>query len=95
MQQVRHVAHLARLELSDDQVDHLSLDLSAILDYVDQLNRLDTDGIEPTTHPLPIHSVFRDDETTPSLDTESALKNAPQRERTFFRVPKVIDRGDA
>ena len=92
-QQVRHVAHLARLKLTDEQVDRLSAELSAILDYVDQLNRLDTDDVEPTAHPLPIRNVFRDDEVEPSLDPETALANAPQREGTFFRVPKVLDQG--
>ena len=89
--QVRHVAHLARLRLTDDQVDRLSAELSAILDYVDQLNRLDTNDVEPTAHPLPIRNVFRDDQAQPSFDPETALANAPQRERTFFRVPKVLD----
>ena len=91
--QVRHVAHLARLELTDEQVDRLSTELSAILDYVDQLNRLDTDDVEPMAHPLPVHNVFRDDEVEPSLDPETALANAPQREGTFFRVPKVLNQG--
>ena len=91
--QVRHVAHLARLELTDEQVDRLSTELSAILDYMDQLNRLDTEGVEPTAHPLPIRNVFRDDEVEPSLDPETALANAPQREGTFFRVPKVLNQG--
>ena len=91
--QVRHVAHLARLELTDEQVDRLSTELSAILDYVDQLKCLDTNDVEPTAHPLPIRNVFRDDEVEPSLDPETALANAPQREGTFFRVPKVLNQG--
>lgn len=94
-QQVRHVAHLARLELTDEQVDRLSAELSAILDYMDQLNRLDTDDVEPTAHPLPVRNVFRNDEVEPSLDPETALANAAQREGTFFRVPKVLDQDDA
>lgn len=93
--QVRHVAHLARLELTDEQVDRLSVELSAILDYVAQLDRVDTEGVEPTAHPLPIRNVLRDDRVSTSLDPQSALANAPDREGTFFRVPKVLDQGNA
>ncbi len=93
--QVRHVAHLARLELTDEQVDRLSVELSAILDYVAQLDRVNTEGVEPTAHPLPIRNVLRDDLVSTSLDPQIALGNAPDREGTFFRVPKVLDQGSA
>lgn len=94
-QQVRHVAHLARLKLSDDEVSRFSRDLSDILDYVDQLNRLDTEGVEPTAHPLPVRNVLRPDQVRESIDPEQAVGNAPQREGTFFRVPKVLDQDSA
>ncbi len=90
-EQVRHVAHLARLRLTAEQVDRLAVELSAILDYMAQLNRVDTESVEPTAHPLPIRNVLRDDEVASSLDPETALGNAPQREGTFFRVPKVLN----
>ncbi len=94
-QQVRHVAHLARLELTDQEVDNLSRELSAILEYVDQLRQLDTTEVEPTTHPLGIRNVFRADQVRPSLDPEQALANAPQRQQTYFRVPKVLEQDSA
>ena len=90
-QQVRQVAHLSRIRLSDAEVSRLGSELSVILDYMGQLNQLDTDGVEPTAHPLPIRNVFRPDEPHPSIDPDDALANAPQREGTFFRVPKVLD----
>ena len=90
-QQVRQVAHLSRIRLSDAEVSRLGSELSVILDYMGQLNQLDTDGVEPTAHPLPIRNVFRQDEPHPSIDPEDALANAPQRQGTFFRVPKVLD----
>jgi aspartyl-tRNA(Asn)/glutamyl-tRNA(Gln) amidotransferase subunit C len=94
-QTVRHVAHLSRLKLTDEEVNRLSTELSAIIDYFDQLQRLPTDGVEPTAHPLSMRNVFRDDLVQESLDAEQALANAPQREQTFFRVPKVLDQDGA
>lgn len=94
-QEVRHVAHLSRLRLGDQEIRRLSRELSAILDYMDQLNRLDTAEVEPTAHPLPVRNVFREDRTQESLGPDSALANAPQREGTFFRVPKVLDQDSA
>ena len=89
--QVRHVAKLARLDLTDDEVARFSTQLSDILGYVEKLNELDTDSVEPLAHCLPIHNVFRDDIVTESLDTELALKNAPQHFENFFKVPKILD----
>ncbi len=89
--QVRHVAELARLKLTDEQVGQFTRELSAILDYVAQLNEVDTSQVEPTAHPLPLRNVVRDDRPAPSLDPAIALANAPQSEKTFFRVPKVLD----
>ena len=89
--QVRHVAKLARLDLTDDEVARFSTQLSAILGYVEKLNELDTDSVEPLAHCLPIHNVLREDVVTESLDTALALKNAPQHFETFFKVPKILD----
>jgi aspartyl-tRNA(Asn)/glutamyl-tRNA(Gln) amidotransferase subunit C len=88
---VRWVAHLARLELSDAELATMTRQLSAILDYVQQLQAVPTEGVEPLAHPLPIHNVFRDDEPAPSLSVEDALKNAPQRQGDFYSVPAVLD----
>ncbi len=93
--QVRHIAMLSRLELSDAEVAEFSGQLSAILAYVEQLNQLDTDGIEPTAHPLPLRNVFRPDEPHEPLNTGDALANAPQRAGNFFKTPKVIEQDSA
>jgi len=90
-EQVRHVAHLARLKLTDAEAARFGQQLSAILGYIEQLNELDTSDVPPTAHALPIHNVFREDTVTNSLAPEIALANAPQREGDFFAVPKVLD----
>jgi len=89
--QVRHVAKLARLGLTDKEVARFSTQLSAILDYMEKLNELDTDSVEPLAHCLPIYNVFREDTVAESLGAELALKNAPQHFENFFKVPKILD----
>jgi aspartyl-tRNA(Asn)/glutamyl-tRNA(Gln) amidotransferase subunit C len=89
--QVRWVAHLARLELSDDELETMTRQLSRILDYVDQLQQVNTEGVEPLAHPLPIHNIFRDDDPRPSLPVAEALANAPERHGDFYSVPAVLD----
>jgi aspartyl-tRNA(Asn)/glutamyl-tRNA(Gln) amidotransferase subunit C len=88
---VRWVAHLARLELSDAELESMARHLSTILDYVDQLQQINTDNVEPLAHPLMIHNVFREDEPAPSLPVDAALANAPKREGDFYSVPAVLD----
>ena len=88
---VRWVAHLARLQLTDAELATMTRQLSAILDYVDQLKQVNTDGVEPLAHPLPVQNVFRDDEPAPSLPVEAALANAPDRHGDFYGVPAVLD----
>ena len=95
-EQVRWVAHLARLELDDAALAKMARQLSDILAYVDQLRQVNTDGVEPLAHPLPVHNVFRDDEPGPSLPADEALANAPDRRTdakgdTFYGVPAVLD----
>ena len=89
---VRKVAKLARLELADADLARLQPQLSAILDYVDQLKQLNTEGIEPLAHPLPIANAFRDDVPTPSLSVDDALANAPHRIGDYFGVPAVFEK---
>jgi aspartyl-tRNA(Asn)/glutamyl-tRNA(Gln) amidotransferase subunit C len=89
--QVRKVAKLSRLDLTEAEVEEFTDQLSAILDYVEKMNKLDTEGIEPLAHCLPISNVFRDDCIVESLGTEKALANAPQRDGEFFKVPKILD----
>lgn len=88
---VRHIGHLARLKLSEPEVAMFGRQLSDILRYMDKLNELDTTDVEPTAHPLPIRNVFGEDEPHEPLTPERALANAPQREGSFFAVPKVLD----
>ena len=88
---VRKVARLARLELSEADLARMTDQLSQILEYVAQLNELDTDGVEPLAHPLPIANVFRPDEPAPSLSPDAALQNAPNRVDNYFGVPAVFD----
>ena len=89
--QVRRVAQLSRLELSDDEVSQFSTQLSAIVEYIEKLNELDTDGVEPLAHCLPVHNVLREDVLRPSLSNDAALANAPEREDEYFKVPKILD----
>jgi aspartyl-tRNA(Asn)/glutamyl-tRNA(Gln) amidotransferase subunit C len=87
----RWIAHLARLELTDAELQTISRQLSDILDYIQQLNKVDTEGVEPLAHPLPIQNVFRPDEPAPSLTVDEALANAPRRIGPFYGVPAVFD----
>ena len=90
-EQVQHVAKLARLSLSDDEVATFTGQMADILAYVEKLNELDTDGIVPTSHAVPMENAFRDDVVQPSIGADAALANAPDRVGDFFRVPKVIE----
>jgi len=90
-EQVRKVAKLARLELTDAEIQEFTGQLGAILGYVDKLSELDTTDVEPLAHCLPISNVFRKDEVRDSLGTERVLANAPQRDGSFFKVPKILD----
>ncbi|HIJ53606.1 MAG TPA: Asp-tRNA(Asn)/Glu-tRNA(Gln) amidotransferase subunit GatC [Planctomycetes bacterium] len=89
--QVRKVARLSRLELTDTEVEEFTGQLSAILDYVEKMNELDTTNVQPLAHCLPISNVLRRDIVKESLGTEKVLANAPQRDEEFFKVPKILD----
>lgn len=88
---VEHVAALARLELEDEEKARITDQLNAVLAYVEKMNELDTDGVEPTTHVLKPVNVLREDEVRPSWPLESVLKNAPDEEDGQFRVPAVLE----
>jgi len=88
---VRHVARLARLALTDEELERMREQLDAILAYIDKLRELDVEGVEPTSHAVPLVNVMRDDEITPSLSQDAALANAPDRAGEFFRVPRIIE----
>ncbi len=89
--QVRRVALLSRLELSDKEVAQFSTQLSNIVEYIEKLNELDMDNVEPLAHCLPIHNVLREDIPRPSLTNDQAMVNAPQRHDEYFKVPKILD----
>jgi aspartyl-tRNA(Asn)/glutamyl-tRNA(Gln) amidotransferase subunit C len=91
LDQVRWVAHLARLDLSEAELETMTRQLGAILEYVDQLQKINTDDVEPLAHPLPIHNVFREDEPAPCLPVDVALQNAPDRRGDFYGVPAVLE----
>ena len=86
-EEVLHVARLARLELSDAEVERFAEQLSAILEAVGKVGELDLSGVEPTAHPLDLSNVWAEDEPRPSLSVDEALANAPDREGDSFRVP--------
>jgi len=89
--EVEHVARLARLALDDDEKERMRSQLDAILGYVEQLRRVNTDGVEPTAHVLPLVNVLRDDEVRPSYPVEAMLANAPDAQDGQFRVPRILE----
>ena len=89
--EVQHVARLARLHLTDEEAERMREQLDAILAYIDKLRELDVEGVEPTSHVVPLVDVLRDDENTPCLPQEAALANAPDRAGEFFRVPRILE----
>jgi len=90
LREVRHVADLARLELTEGEELRMTKQMNSILSYVDKLNELDTIGVTPTTHAIQLENVFRQDLVISSVDREAALVNAPQSDGANFIVPKVI-----
>lgn len=90
-QDVEHVARLARLELTAAEKDRMSRELDGILTYIDKLRALDTAGVEPTSHAVPVSNVMRDDVPRPSLPRTEILANAPDLQGDLFRVPRIIE----
>lgn len=91
LDEVRHVAELARLELTEEEVRAFVKDLSDILRYVDKLQQLDTSDVEPTLHVVPLQNVMREDRVLPSLSVDEVMSNAPDRSGDFFRVPRILE----
>lgn len=89
--EVEHVARLARLALDADEKDRMRSQLDAILGYVEQLRRVETAGVEPTAHVLPLVNVMRDDEVRPSYPADAMLANAPDAQAGQFRVPRILE----
>ena len=90
VKEVDHIAKLARLEFTDEEKEKLTHQLNSILVYMEQLNKLDTQNVEPLSHVIDLENVLREDVVRPGLSTEDALRNAPSKTEKFFKVPKVI-----
>ncbi|MBT8211741.1 MAG: Asp-tRNA(Asn)/Glu-tRNA(Gln) amidotransferase subunit GatC [Acidimicrobiia bacterium] len=88
---IAKVARLARLALSDEELATVGEQLTDILEHAAEVQALPTDGVPPTSHPIPMVNSFRDDEVTPSLDREEVLSQAPDAIDGYFRVPRILD----
>ncbi len=91
LKDVEHIASLAKLEFNTGELEEFTVELNKILEYVEKLNELDTENVEPLSYPVPAQNVFRDDILVESLPREKALENAPEKDEQFFKVPKVIN----
>ena len=89
--EVQHIANLSRLSLTEEETELYSGQLSSILEYVEKLNEIDTEKVEPTSHIIEMKNVMREDRNWNSLATDLALANAPDRKDDFYRVPKIIE----
>jgi aspartyl-tRNA(Asn)/glutamyl-tRNA(Gln) amidotransferase subunit C len=90
-EQVAHVAHLARLQLSEAEQAQFTAQLGAILDYIEQLNEVPTDGVAPTSHVLDLVNVFREDRAQQTITVDEALRNAPQSAHQYVVVPRIVE----
>ena len=88
---VRSVARLARLQLANEEIERFTQQLGDILTYVEQLDEIDTEGVEPMAHPIELSNVLRADQTRDSLPREAALGNAPQADGKYFLVPQILE----
>jgi aspartyl-tRNA(Asn)/glutamyl-tRNA(Gln) amidotransferase subunit C len=88
--EIRHVANLARLNMDEGNLDRFADQIGKILDYVDTLDQVDTQGIEPTSHAISLTNAFREDVLTGHIDRDAALTNAPEKEDGYFIVPKIV-----
>ncbi|WP_347861437.1 Asp-tRNA(Asn)/Glu-tRNA(Gln) amidotransferase subunit GatC [Salimicrobium sp. PL1-032A] len=89
--QVKHVANLARLSITEEEAQTFTKQLDDIITYAEQLNELDTEGVEPTTHVLDLKNVMRKDEPKEWINKEDALKNAPEQQDGQFKVPSILE----
>jgi aspartyl-tRNA(Asn)/glutamyl-tRNA(Gln) amidotransferase subunit C len=89
--EVEKVAKLARLQLSEAELDEFTEQLGSVIEYVEKMNKLDTDQVEPLAHCLPVSNVFREDVVKESLGPEKTLANAPDNDGEFFKVPRILD----
>ncbi|MEZ6129480.1 MAG: Asp-tRNA(Asn)/Glu-tRNA(Gln) amidotransferase subunit GatC [Planctomycetaceae bacterium] len=94
-EEVSKVASLARLSLSEDELVTYGEQLTKILSYVDVLNEVDVEGVEPMPHAIDLRNVFREDQRQPSLNRTAALANAPKTDGSYFQVPQILEQKDA
>ena len=88
---VKYVAHLARMQVSDEEVALFEPQLAHILEHVQTLTELDVEGVEPTAHAVPVHNVYREDQTTASLPHADVMANAPHSRNGLFMVPRILE----
>ncbi|MCW1928347.1 Asp-tRNA(Asn)/Glu-tRNA(Gln) amidotransferase subunit GatC [Bhargavaea beijingensis] len=88
--QVKHVANLARLAITEEEAEYYTGKLATIIEFAEQLNEVDTAGVEPTTHPVPLVNVFREDKPVKGLDRDLMLKNVPEHEDGMVKVPSIL-----
>lgn len=88
---INHIAKLARLSLTDEERELFNEQIQSILDYVEKLNELDTDEVEPTSHVISLSNVTREDAPVPCLERITMLSNAPDHTESFYRVPRIIE----
>ncbi|NLP44468.1 MAG: Asp-tRNA(Asn)/Glu-tRNA(Gln) amidotransferase subunit GatC [Peptococcaceae bacterium] len=88
--EVEHVADLARLKLTEQEIELYTEQLNSILEYAAKLQQIDTTNVEPTAHAVQLYNVLREDEITDSMETEKVFENAPWAEDGYFRVPKIV-----
>lgn len=88
---IEYVGILAKLELDEEEKEAAKKDMGRMLDYIDKLNELDTDGVEPMSHVFPVYNVFREDVVTNGDDRDQILKNAPESKDGAFKVPKTVE----
>ena len=91
LKDVQHIANLARLTFDEQEMESYQYQLSRILDYIEKLNQLDTEGVPPTSHVIPIRNVMKPDEKRDLFQREDIMANAPSTEQGYFEVPKVIE----
>jgi aspartyl-tRNA(Asn)/glutamyl-tRNA(Gln) amidotransferase subunit C len=91
IEEVRYIAALARLRFSEEEEERMAQQMSSILDYMAKLNELDTEDVPPMSHVLDLNNVFREDVVEERITREEALRNAPESDSDYFRVPKVIE----
>ena len=91
IKEVEYIARLANLEFTPEEKERFTHQLSQIIDYMGKLRQLDTEGVEPTSHIIPVSNVFREDRVAPSLPLHESIRNAPDKGENFFKVPKFLE----